>query len=42
MNGNGLRLGPPLRQFRGVLTGAPEYIGAAGPLLERKHAGARS
>lgn len=39
MNGEGLRVGPPLKQFRGVLTGAPEYIGAAGPLLERRHDG---
>jgi circadian clock protein KaiC len=37
MNSNGLRVGPPLRQFRGLLTGAPEYVGTSDTLLERPH-----
>ena len=31
----GLRVGEPLREFRGVLTGVPEYIGQEGPLMAR-------
>lgn len=42
MNGEGLQVGPALKQFRGVLSGAPEYVGASGPLLEIGHVGARS
>jgi len=30
----GLRLGEPLREFHGVLTGVPSFIGARGELLE--------
>ncbi len=30
----GLFVGKPLREFQGVLTGVPRYMGAAGPLLE--------
>lgn len=33
--GNGIRIGPPLREFRGVLTGVPEYIGTTEQMLER-------
>jgi len=29
----GIRLGPPLKQFAGVLTGAPQYVGDSGPLF---------
>ena len=29
----GLRVGEPLTEFRGVLTGNPEYVGAAAPLM---------
>jgi circadian clock protein KaiC len=29
MDGSGLRVGPPLTAFRGVLTGLPEYTGSA-------------
>jgi len=29
----GLRLGEPLHDFRGVLTGVPEYTGPSGPLM---------
>jgi circadian clock protein KaiC len=31
---NGVRVGEPLTAFRGVLTGTPEYRGAAVPLME--------
>jgi circadian clock protein KaiC len=31
---NGVRVGAPLTNFRGVLTGTPEYRGAALPLME--------
>jgi circadian clock protein KaiC len=30
----GIRVGPPLTQFRGVLTGTPEYVGEQGALME--------
>jgi len=29
MDGGGLRLGPPLTAFRGVLTGVPQFTGEA-------------
>ena len=29
----GLHVGPPLHEFQGVLTGVPQYIGEAGPLM---------
>jgi circadian clock protein KaiC len=31
---SGVRVGEPLREFRGVLTGTPDYTGQAGPLME--------
>jgi circadian clock protein KaiC len=31
---DGVRVGEPLRAFRGVLTGTPEYLGATKPLME--------
>lgn len=34
IDSNGLRVGEPLRNFRGVLTGTPEYVGDHEPLLE--------
>jgi circadian clock protein KaiC len=34
IDGAGLRVGAVLREFRGVLTGSPEYHGASKPLLE--------
>jgi circadian clock protein KaiC len=30
----GIRIGAPLREFRGVLSGAPEFVGTTGQLLE--------
>jgi circadian clock protein KaiC len=34
----GLHVGPPLHEFQGVLTGVPEYIGDAGPLMKGSRA----
>lgn len=34
---SGLRLGKPLREFTGVLSGAPSYVGAAEPLMQGEH-----
>jgi circadian clock protein KaiC len=33
LTSDGVRVGPPLTQFQGVLSGAPSYIGKATPLL---------
>ena len=33
--GHGIRIGAPLREFRGVLTGAPEFVGSTQQMLER-------
>ena len=35
----GIKVGTPLHEFQGVLSGAPQYLGPAGPLLERTSAG---
>ena len=35
----GLRVGPPLEEFQGVLTGVPSYVGDAGPLMGRRLGG---
>lgn len=35
----GIKVGSPLHDFQGVLSGAPEYLGTAGPLLGRTSAG---
>jgi circadian clock protein KaiC len=34
IDGIGIRVGNPLTEFRGVLTGTPEYVGEQQPLLE--------
>lgn len=39
IDGRGIRIGAPLTDFRGVLTGTPEYTGAARPLMEERGAG---
>jgi circadian clock protein KaiC len=36
----GIRVGKPLSEFKGVLTGTPEYTGASEPLMEDRDAGA--
>jgi circadian clock protein KaiC len=33
--GRGIRIGAPLREFRGVLTGVPEFLGSNQQMLER-------
>lgn len=35
VDGDGVRVGPPLAEFTGVLTGVPQYIGAASELASR-------
>ena len=34
LDASGIRVGASLRQFQGILTGTPEYVGADAPLLE--------
>lgn len=34
IDGQGLRLSAPLSEFRGVLTGTPEFVGSSAPLLD--------
>lgn len=34
VDSQGIRVGEPLREFKGVLTGTPEYVGSAAPLME--------
>ncbi len=34
IDGDGLRVGRPLAEFRGILTGTPEYVGLEDPLME--------
>jgi circadian clock protein KaiC len=40
IDGHGLRIGQPLTQFHGVMTGNPEYIGSSAPLMEARDSGA--
>jgi circadian clock protein KaiC len=40
VDGKGVRIGEPLVQFRGVLTGTPEYVGPRDPLMEDRGVGA--
>jgi circadian clock protein KaiC len=32
----GLKVGPPLQEFHGVLTGVPQYVGEKGPLMHSR------
>jgi circadian clock protein KaiC len=41
LSSNGVRVGPALSEFQGVLTGMPSYVGADGPLA-RKDGNGRS
>jgi circadian clock protein KaiC len=34
IDAKGVRVGEPLSEFRGVLTGTPEYVGSSAPLME--------
>ncbi|WCT74174.1 ATPase domain-containing protein [Sphingomonas naphthae] len=36
----GIRVGDPLKAFKGVLTGTPEYVGSESPLMEDRVGGA--
>lgn len=36
IDGQGIRVGAPLTEFKGVLTGTPEYHGQSSPLLEER------
>lgn len=40
IDAEGVRVGEPLIAFKGVMTGTPEYSGAAGPLMEPRDVGA--
>lgn len=40
IDSQGVRVGDPLVDFKGVLTGTPEYVGARAPLLEDREPGA--
>jgi circadian clock protein KaiC len=37
IDAQGIRVGAPLTQFRGVLTGTPEYVGDRDPLMESRN-----
>jgi circadian clock protein KaiC len=39
LTSQGLKVGPPLTQFSGILTGTPTYVGDARPLMEDRHVG---
>ncbi|WP_294646166.1 ATPase domain-containing protein [uncultured Aureimonas sp.] len=39
IDAGGIRVGEPLVQFRGILTGTPEYSGEVGPLMEERTRG---
>jgi hypothetical protein len=41
MTGTGLKIGPPLMEFHGVLSGIPEYRGNGQPLLGLGNGGRR-
>ena len=36
----GVRIGQPLKEFRGVMTGTPQYVGSTTPLMEARDSGA--
>jgi circadian clock protein KaiC len=36
LDSQGIRVGPVLSEFRGVLTGVPSYVGGSGPLLNSR------
>jgi circadian clock protein KaiC len=38
IDSRGLRVGEPLTNFRGVLTGTPEFVGNIKPLMEGRDA----
>lgn len=40
IDAGGIRVGEPLSDFKGVLTGTPEYVGVSAPLMEDRSVGA--
>lgn len=40
IDAKGVRVGEPLSEFKGILTGTPEYIGSQAPLMEDRGKGA--
>jgi circadian clock protein KaiC len=42
LTSEGIKVGPPLTEFSGILTGTPTYVGDSRPLLPEKHNGASS
>ncbi|HET9318684.1 MAG TPA: ATPase domain-containing protein [Bryobacteraceae bacterium] len=38
LTAEGVKIGPPLTEFQGILSGTPSYRGGAGPLLTSDHA----
>jgi circadian clock protein KaiC len=38
----GLKVGPPLTEFSGILTGTPTYVGNQGPLMPEKNNGGKN
>ena len=41
LDSNGIQVGEPLKDFRGVLSGQPEYYGGTEPLLKGKNEGSK-
>lgn len=39
IDAGGVRVGAPLSEFKGVMTGTPEYVGASAPLMEERFLG---
>ena len=42
IDAGGIRIGDPLVEFKGVLTGTPEYTGRSSPLMEDRAGGSRA
>jgi circadian clock protein KaiC len=42
LTSGGLKVGPPLREFSGILTGTPTYVGGPQPLMPEKSNGGQS
>jgi len=40
IDSGGVRVGAPLSDFKGIMTGTPEYVGASAPLMEDRSIGA--
>jgi circadian clock protein KaiC len=42
LTAEGLKVGPPLTEFSGILTGTPTYVGDSTPLLPEQNSGSRN